>query len=82
MARKGNRGVKPQNIVAFGFLIDRVSAISNLPEGVYKILWKDVGCYPYWQRKDEVEDVFSWWIEEAIEGQMCLFDMPEWIDNI
>ena len=64
------------------FLIDRVSAISNLPEGVYKILWKDVGCYPYWQRKDEVEDVFSWWIEEAIEGQMCLFDMPEWIDNI
>ena len=29
-----------------------------------------------------MEDVFSWWIEEAIEWQMCLFDMPEWIDNI
>ena len=25
------------------------------------------------------EDVFSWWMEEeTIEGQMSLFDMPEW----
>ena len=36
--------------------LDRVSPIPNLPEGVYKILWEDVGRYPFWRRKDEVED--------------------------
>lgn len=28
------------------------------------------------------EDVFSWWMEaEIIEGQMSLFDMPEWTNE-
>jgi len=36
--------------------LDRVSVISNLPEGVYKILWEEAGRYPCWWRQDEVED--------------------------
>ena len=29
------------------------------------------------------EDVFSWWMEDkTIEGQIRLFNMPEWIENI
>ena len=28
------------------------------------------------------EEVFSWWMEEeTIEGQMSLFDMPEWTNE-
>lgn len=36
--------------------LDRFPVIPNLPEGVYKILWEDVGRYPCWRRKDEVEN--------------------------
>ena len=36
--------------------LDRVPAIPDLPEGVYKILWEDVGRYSCWRRKDEMED--------------------------
>ena len=39
-----------------GKTADRVPAIPDLPEGVYKILWEDVGRYSCWRRKDEMED--------------------------
>lgn len=63
--------------------LDRVLIISNLPEGIYKILWKDAGCNPCWWSQDEMEDdgvCFSWWMEkETIEGQISLFDRIEWL---
>lgn len=41
--------------------------LNAIHAGVSKTKWKTA------------EDVFSWWMEERkIEGQLCLFDLPEW----